>query len=429
MPIGGPPVAPSVRSFLGVARELTMGTAVLPTNTIPVDKGSYSPEDMPKFLPDEALRGNMAGLYNDIIGVADASFSFGGPNFLDVHGFMLDNLFGDLSSTGSNATNGTTLSGTAATLAIGGTQCTVASVTGYAAGSAVMIDTGSVAEVVVLSAAASGTVLTFGNDPLRFPHSPGASVFTVNTPFVHKFALLNSQLGYGGVAGAQPPTHTLTDNTNLNYAGSPGTNTSGARAYPGAAVSEVSFSGNAENLLQIKFSGNSWLSQAAGSVPANVISNTVPVANWRGNIYIGGTAVGNLVTDVGEWTVSMKRQLEVYFTVDGNQSPFIIARGPMSATVDLSFTTPADETPLQYMLNLGYQYVYIVLQGPGSAGSAVSLVWQGHSMQSVKSKPGRSKVLLDFADSFAAVSNASDVGGSGGLGPCTVTLQNAIATY
>ena len=240
MPIGGPPVAPSVRSFLGVARELFMGTAVGPTNTIPVDKGSYAPEDMPKFLPDEALRGNMAGLYNEIIGPADASFSFGGPNFLDVHGFMLDNLFGDLSTTGSSGASGTTLSGTAATLAIGGTQCTVASVTGYAAGSAVMIDSGSVAEVVVLSAAPSGTVLTFGNNPLRFPHQAGASVFTVSAPFVHKFALLNSQLGYGGVAGAQPPTHTLTDNTNLNYAGSPGTNTSGARAYPGAAVSEVS---------------------------------------------------------------------------------------------------------------------------------------------------------------------------------------------
>ena len=274
-----------------------MGTAVGPTNTIPVDKGSYSPEDMPKFLPDEALRGIMAGLYNEIIGPADASFSFGGPNFLDIHGFMLDNLFGDLSSTGSSGASGTTLSGTAATLAIGGTQCTVASATGYAAGSAVMIDSGSVAEVVVLSAAPSGTVLTFGNNPLRFPHQAGASVFTVSSPFTHKFALLNSQLGYGGVAGAQPPTHTLTDNTNLNYAGSPGTNTSGARAYPGCRDRQGRFSGNAEHLLSVKFSGNSWLSQAAGSTPANVISTAVPVANWRGSIYIGGTAAGNLVTD------------------------------------------------------------------------------------------------------------------------------------
>ena len=81
------------------------------------------------------------------------------------------------------------------------------------------------------------------------------------------------------------------------------------------------------------------------------------------------------------------------------------------------------------ILNLGYQYVYIVLQGPGSAGSAVCSSGRAHSCQSTKAKPGRSKSFLDFADSFTAVSNASDVGGSGGLGPCTVTLQNAIATY
>ena len=61
-----------------------------PTNTVPVDAKSLAPEDMPKFLPDEAIRGSMAMLYNEIIGPDDATFSFGGPNFLDVHGFFLD---------------------------------------------------------------------------------------------------------------------------------------------------------------------------------------------------------------------------------------------------------------------------------------------------------------------------------------------------
>jgi hypothetical protein len=406
-----------------------MGTAVGPTNTLPVDKGSYAPEDMPKFLPDEALRGVMGGLFNEIIGPEDASFSFGGPNFLDMHGFVFDNLFGDLSSTGSNAVNGTVLGGTLSTLAIGGTQATVTSATGYASGSAVMIDSGSVAEVVVLSSAPGGTLLTFGNYPLRFPHNAGASVFTVSTPFTHKFALLNSQLGYGGVAGAQPPTHTFTDNTNLNYSGTPGTNTSGARAYPGAAISTIDLSGNAEQLLSVKFSGNSWISQPAGSTPTNVISATVPVANWRAQIYIGGTAAGNLVNTIGEWSISMKRQLAVMWTVDGQQNPYVIARGPLTGTMGFKFSTPADEYALNLMTTLGYQFVYIALQGPGSAGSAVSLVFQAHSCQFVKAKPGRSAVLLDFDDSAETVYNATDIGGSGGLGPYTVTLTNAQPSY
>ena len=58
MALGGPSVAPSTRSWLGVARELTVGTPVGPTNTIPMDAKSYRPEDTPKFLPDEAIRGS-----------------------------------------------------------------------------------------------------------------------------------------------------------------------------------------------------------------------------------------------------------------------------------------------------------------------------------------------------------------------------------
>jgi hypothetical protein len=406
-----------------------MGTAVLPTNTLPVDAKSYAPEDMPKFLPDEALRGSMAGLYNEIIGPADASFSFGGPNFLDIHGFMLDNLFGDLSTTGSTPANGTSLGGSIATLAIGGTQATVVAASGYASASTVQIDSGGISEVVVLSAAPSGTLLTFGNYPLRFPHASGATVTTVSSPFTHTFALLNSALGYGGVAGAQPPTHTLTDNTNLNYAGNPGTNTSGARVYPGAAVSSIDFSGNSEQLLDVKFSGNTWLSQPASATPTNVISQVVPVANWRALIYIGGTAAGNQVTDIGEWSLSLKRQLQVYWTVQGQISPFIIARGPMTATLSLNFTTPPDETPLSYLLYQGYQYIHIVLASPGTGGTVVSFTADMHSCQAVKSKPGRSAVLMDFQNQFEAIANSTDVGSSGGLGQVTVKVQNAVASY
>ena len=38
---------------------------------------------------------------------------------------------------------------------------------------------------------------------------------TCGTPFTHKWAALNSPLGYGGAYGAQPPTHTFTDVTNI----------------------------------------------------------------------------------------------------------------------------------------------------------------------------------------------------------------------
>ena len=56
----------------------------------------------------------------------------------------------------------------------------------------------------MLTTAPSGTLITFGNDPLRFPHASGATVTTV-IRHLRIFGLLNSTLGYGGVAGASRP--------------------------------------------------------------------------------------------------------------------------------------------------------------------------------------------------------------------------------
>ena len=426
MALGGPTVAPSTQSWLGVARELTVGTPVSPTNTIPMDPKSYSPEDTPKFLPDEAIRGSMAMLYEDIIGPADSSFSFGGPAFLDTHGFFLDNIFGDLSTTGTvSAGTSTSFSGSPA---VGATVATVGNGTTFTVGQNVQIDTGSISEVVTLDATAS-TSIGFGNNPLRFAHGASGTVFTVVAPFTHNFSLLNSQLGYGGVAGAQPPTLTLTDHTGLNYGGTPGTNTNYARAYASACVSAVDISGNVEQLLDFKVTGNSWPSQPAASSPTNTISSVIPQANWKSALYVGGTSASNLITTNGEWAVNIKRQLQVYWTSQGTISPYIIARGPLSASLSMKMTAPSDETPLAWMLYDGPQWVHIYLNSGNTGGTALSMTIDANSVQFTKSKPGRSAVLVDFDNTGECIANTTNVGGTGGLGPVKVQLVNAQPTY
>ena len=47
----------------------------------------------------------------------------------------------------------------------------------------------------------------------------------------------------------------------------------------------------------------------------------------------------------------------------------------------------------------------------------------------VKSKIMRNKLLLGYGNSYEAVANSTDVGGSGGLGPGTITLVNNTAVY
>lgn len=425
MALGGPAVAPSTRSWLGVARELTAGTATLPSNTIPQDARSYAPEDTPKFLPDDAIRGSMAVRYANILGPQDATFSFGSPAFLDTYGFLIDNAFGDLSTTGSSPANTTTLAGTLATLAIGGTQCTVSSATGYASASTVQIDSGNVSEVVVVDTVA-GSLLSFGNYPLRFPHSAGATVSTVSAPYTHTFAMLNSAIGYGGAYGSQPPTHTLTDNDNMNYST---VNTVGARSYPSACVQTLDFTGNAEQLLSVRVSGNSWLSAPATAAPTNTVSTAEPVAAWQSQIYIGGTAPSNLVTTIGDWAVNCKRTLQVYFNTRGNSNPFIIARGGLDITGTFNFTTPADETPLYLMLSNTQPLVQIVLDNGLSGASHLKLTFRCSQASFTKSKIDRNAVLVGYQDSWESIANFSDAGGSGGEGPGVFTLVNQIPTY
>ena len=421
-----PGVAPSSRSWLGIAREIGgngvsgQGTPVLPTNTIPLDKSSYEVEDMPKFLEDLAIRGSMSHRFADVLGVEDATFSFGGPVFGDVWPFFFDNLFGDLSTTGSSPSNGTNITNSGG-VAVGGTTVTVASTTGYTNSSVVQIDSGSVSEVVVLNASggtAGGTALVFSDYPLRFAHGSAATVTTVSGPYTHTFNVLNSTLGYGGMPGAQPPTHSLSDNTYLT----PGVY---ARTYPGACVGQIEITGNSESLFMAKASGNSWESAPASTIPTNTTTFTVPLPNWRSQITIGTVPI----YDIGEYTVTLKREMSVYWTEQNAQSPFIIARGDLDASGAVKFTVPSDETALNYMLNNTQPPVNIVVSNGGSATSLIQFTLNAHQAAFVKAKPNRSGVLIGYDTEYRTEANTTNAGGSGGLGQFTVTIENDTAAY
>ena len=147
---------------MGIARELTAGTPLVPVVTHPLDQADFSPEDMPKFLKDQAIRGVMTNLFYETLGVESAQFSFGGPNFLDTHGYFFDNVFGDLSTTGSSIGNPATFN---SALAVGATQGTLSSAppAAYTAGATIQIGTGATTEVVVIGSTAASNVVNFAS--------------------------------------------------------------------------------------------------------------------------------------------------------------------------------------------------------------------------------------------------------------------------
>jgi hypothetical protein len=409
-------------------------------STIPLDKASFEPEDTPHWLPDEALRGSLAMLFNMILGPEDATFNYGGPFFGDVEGYFLDNIFGDMSSyyTGSFGSTTTISAGGS----VGSTSVTVVAGGGFTIGGFAQFEStaSTIAEIVCITGTGATTV-SFGNTPLRFAHGNGGTVSSVQggsapvNPFSHTFNLLNQQLGYGGAYGAQPPTHTFGDYFGpLTGLGTSPSNLYGMRLYPSSCVMQLDFSGNSEQLLQAKCSGSSWISVPAGTAPTNAVSTVVPVPNWRTVIQLGTpgspTSLGTVLT-IGEYDVSLKRVLQVYFTDQNSQNPYIIARGPLDATGTLNWTAPGDETALQEMLQNVQPSLQISINN-GSAATAltyIGLTMSFHQAAFTKSKPGRSSVLVDYQNEWQAVANSINIGGSGGLGPATVTLVNAVPTY
>ena len=444
MALGGPNIYPGVLSWLGIARELTVGTPLVPVITHPLEQGQFEPEDMPRFLDDKAIRGSMTDLFYKTLGVESATFSLGGPNFLDSHGYFFDNVFGDLSTTGTGAANPATFN---SALAVGATQGTLSAAppSQYSAGASIQIGTGSTTEVVIVGTTTASSVVTFASSaggaayPLRFTHPTGPTVSTVTSPYTHRWAALNSALGYGGAYGAQPPTHTLTDVTNLVNtftSASYGTVTStgiGARQYPSAVLKSLDFSGNAEQLLNIRMTGDSWLSNLAGTAVTNVTTNSRPVPNWDTTVVLAGNTINSsgLYAGIGNFSVNAARATQVYWIVAGTQTPYVIARGPLTASGQVEFSPTNSELPLDLMLLNSQAPLSIATTNAGiaNAGTPFTITFTMTQAAMTKSKIMRTGQLIGYSNTYEAVANATDTGGSGGLGPMSITLVNNTAVY
>ena len=79
----------SVRSYVGIAKEATKGTAVAATDFIPVAKDALKPADIYDPLFDQGLRGSNVMNYNYIQGRGRSTFDFGGAVFADTIGYSL----------------------------------------------------------------------------------------------------------------------------------------------------------------------------------------------------------------------------------------------------------------------------------------------------------------------------------------------------
>lgn len=93
----------SVRSYVGIAKEVTKGTVVAPTDYLLVGSDSLKPVDIIDPLYDKGLRGSLVQNYNYIPGRTRSTFDFSSDAFADGIGYSLTGLLGACATTGASA--------------------------------------------------------------------------------------------------------------------------------------------------------------------------------------------------------------------------------------------------------------------------------------------------------------------------------------
>jgi hypothetical protein len=414
-----PPVSqglavPSRLTWLGIAREILPGSAALPVAAVPVGLDGYEPEDTPQFLLDQGVRASMGSVAGAVPGVFGAAHAFGGPFYPDSGGWWLDGLLGDTSAV-SGGTLGTAQP-LAAALGAGSTQLAVGvSLGAVTTGSVIQISDGTASEVVIASPASTGTAVNFAGTPCRFPHTTAATAAlqTAASTYSYTFATLNSGTG-------QPPSHTLTDTTGLTAG-------TGARAYPGAVVTQIDLAGDpGKGWVTAKVSGIGRPSQPSAATVAYPVTTPVPAfAGWQSVVTVNGT-----LAYAGPWAVSMKRPVVIYRSAQNPLGPQNIPLGGLEVTGALGYPDPSDETPLANMLTGGLMPVQVSLSNGLTGASALSMTITSSAAQFTRAKHDReAHQAVGYLTTWQATDNGNDTGGSGGIGPATVSLVNGIANY
>jgi hypothetical protein len=414
------PVYPDAARLLAISREATWGTPSTGTYyEIPV--AGFSPDPKVTMVEDKGLRGSMTSIYDLIPTTSWLEATIPeSPLYGDTIGHVLVNLFGgDWADTGTASTPTWT---TSAALAVGAVNIPVTSASSAVAGTYIQVGSAAgTTEVVTAGTGSTATnIVLSAATPLRLSHLTGISITTVVAPFVHSFAVQNPASLTGSVSG-QPPSHTIVDRNQT--AGSGGYY---ADVYPYCCFSQVELAGTATGLLTWSGSLTGWPQQAATALVAPSLSAVRGVPAWKGTSTIGGNPLSN----VADWKITLSREVEPLPAIDGQQNPFVIARGALDGVFAITYSPAVDQTALSYLLQTTPVPTLDWATSNGLSGaSLVSLSVQAQlgTYQTVKLAP--KKTLFGYDITGRLASNTTNINGSGGWGPVTVVLTNGIPSY
>ena len=420
MPAPAPPtgVYPVCEQLLMVGLE-TGGFAVAPASStfVSVPVVSFKPDNKVTWVEDGSMWGDFVKTHDVQQGPLWAESEIAeSPLYGDTFGHFLYNLMGDLVETGTASTPTWTTSGA---LTAGAGPIAVTSGSTAASGTYIQVDTGVNAEVVKVGTGSTATSIVLdATTPLRFSHLTTIAVVTVVAPFSHVFSLLNPY-GSTGVTTGQGPTHTL-----IHRTGIPGSGNNNAWQFIYGCMSEITITGKASGILTWAGKVTTYVKAYPTFNPVASFSAVKMIPAWKSQSTIAST----LTSDITEWSCTLKREVKPIPTADGYQNPYLIGRGNFDASFKLSYEPALDESALTKMLTNAQPTLAWSISNGLSGSSLVSFALAANQA-AFKTAPLTEKTFFGFDATGDFIGNTTNAGNSLGRSPCSITLQNSLATY
>ena len=339
MTVAPPTTAQPVSTgYWQIGRELT--TATVAPVFASVKSKPIKPNNKPMWLRDEAMWGDMNELHDLQQGPTWAELEIPeSPLYGDTFGHLAFGFFGDYTTTGTGTTP--TWTTTVAPVA-GGTSLTVGAGSTAVSGTFIQVDTSTNSEVVTVTTGSTGTTISINpNTPLRFAHGSATTITTVTGPFTHTFATLNPNSSTG-LTNCQPPSHSIVHHNYL-----PGSGGYYADQFLYGVVTDLSLMGDAKGWLTYSAKITSYIQTAPGSTISAALSTIKGVPAWKGTNTVAGTALSY----IAKWGCDFTRKPDVIPTADGQQAPYFLGLGPMTAKWKMTVDPAIDESQLNHMLN------------------------------------------------------------------------------
>ena len=379
-------------AVLGMAKETTAGTYVVPTVYIPFTKADY--EDITAPLTDQSYRANDSVLQGLYPGPIEADWSIDLLGYPDLIGHFLRGVVGPDTVTAGAATTSTALT------TAGATTINVTSATGIIVGTYLSIDTAGLQEYALVTNVAS-------------------LVLTVTTVAGSAVGLTKGHAS--GVAVVAQTTHTFKQNVAVarpSYSLSVFDTTAGAPAtlgYTYATFSDLQLKidPKATVSLMTKLKAQQGLQQSAITPTFTALA---PLLGWQWTMVNGGaSSTRGLTLDM-----TIKRQIEVIHSSNGIQSPREIFQGALEvdATYKAIFENALD---LQLFANYTQTPTTATLLQPASVGGASLALTMSQSGWE-KGKREFSSAYVEASYSIKGIYNATDTGS------VSAVLKNFITT-